>query len=197
MNNSKAIYNFHESIINALKPTLEEGIRSVIVISPTRTDHAQRFIDHVHRHHMWLVQGLNKAIFSKATGNASTLSDLTTMIRTPIFHRLINDTTSEETEGLVDVLERYLNTPKRETCVLFSLSEIGDLIFNPKKLVKPKPEYLLLTDKYLSNSKEKNKMYQLMQIAENRNVKTRIIGAESPAGLRLTQLGGVVCLCTS
>jgi len=27
----KALYNFHESIINALRPTLKEGVRSIIV----------------------------------------------------------------------------------------------------------------------------------------------------------------------
>jgi hypothetical protein len=31
-----------------------------------------------------------------------------------------------------------------------------------------------------------------MQIAANRNIKTRIVDAESAAGLRLTQLGGIV-----
>jgi stalled ribosome rescue protein Dom34 len=33
-----------------------------------------------------------------------------------------------------------------------------------------------------------------MQIAQNKKVKTRVIDAESNAGKRLTQLGGIVCL---
>jgi hypothetical protein len=33
-----------------------------------------------------------------------------------------------------------------------------------------------------------------MQIAQNRNVKTRIVNAESPAGKRLAQLGGMILL---
>ena len=59
---------------------------------------------------------------------------------------------------------------------------------------KPKPEYLLLTDDYLSSSRQKNRVQRLMQIAANRGVKTRVINAESTAGKRLTQLGGIVCL---
>jgi stalled ribosome rescue protein Dom34 len=51
----------------------------------------------------------------------------------------------------------------------------------------------MLTDKYLLNSREKNRIHRLMQIATNRKVKTKIVDAESPAGLRLTQLGGIVC----
>ena len=196
-NDPKAVYNFHESIINALRPTLKEGVRSIIVASPMRTNHAQRFIDHIRRHHIWLVQGPNKAIFSEATGSAGTLSEVAAMTRTSVFHRLINETTSEETESLIDILEKHLHASNQETSMLYSLGEIGDLIFSPWKPSRPKPEYLLLTDKYLSDSCEKNKIHRLMQIAKNRNVKTRIVGAESTAGLRLTQLGGIVCLCAS
>ena len=196
-NDPKAVYNFHESIINALRPTLKEGVRSIIVASPMRTNHAQKFIDHIRRHHIWLVQGPNKAIFSEATGSAGTLSEVAAMTRTPVFHRLINETTSEETESLIDILEKHLHASNQETSVLYSLEETGDLIFGPWKPGRPKPEYLMLTDKYLSDSCEKNRIHRLMQIAKNRNVKTRIVGAESTAGLRLTQLGGIVCLCAS
>jgi hypothetical protein len=33
-----------------------------------------------------------------------------------------------------------------------------------------------------------------MQIAANKKVRTRVVDAESPAGKRLGQLGGIVCL---
>jgi len=191
------MYNFHESIINALRPTLKEGIRSLIVASPMKTNYAQRFIEHIHRHHMWLVQGPNKAILSETTGNAGTLSEVAALTRTSVFHRLINETTSEETESLIDILEKHLHASNQETSVLYSLEETGDLIFSPWKPGRPRPEYLMLTDKYLSDSCEKNRLHRLMQIAKNKKVKTRIVGAESAAGLRLAQLGGMVCLCAS
>ena len=192
-NDPKAAYNFHESIINALRPTLKEGVRSIIIASPARTNYAQRFIDHVRGHHAWLVQGPNKAIFSEATGSASTLSEVAGLTRTPMFHQLISETTSEETENLIDLLEKRLNASNQNTIILYSLKETEDLIFGPQKSGRPKPEYLVLTDKYLSDSREKNRIHRLMQIATNRNVKTRIVEAESTAGLRLTQLGGMVC----
>ena len=59
---------------------------------------------------------------------------------------------------------------------------------------KPKPEYLMLTDEYLSKSRQKYRVQRLMQVAANKGVKTRVISAESTAGKRLTQLGGIVCL---
>ena len=192
-NDPKAAYNFHESIINALRPTLKEGVRSIIIASPARTNYAQRFIDHVRGHHAWLVQGPNKAIFSEATGSAGTQSEVAELTKTPMFHQLMSDTTSEETENLIDMLEKRLNTSNHDTVVLYSLKETEDLIIGPQKPGRPKLEYLMLTDKYLSDSCEKHRIQRLMQIAINRNVKTRIVDAESSAGLRLTQLGGMVC----
>jgi stalled ribosome rescue protein Dom34 len=193
-NNPKALYNFHESIINALRPTLKEGVRSIILVSPARTNYAQEFIDHVREHHTWLIQGTNKAAFSEITGSASTLSQVAALTRTKAFRQLICETTAEETENLIEILEKRLNASEKNNLVLFSLEEAEALILNQQNTSRPKPEYLLLTDKYLADNRKKNRLHRLMQIATNRKVKTRIVNAESPAGVRLTQLGGIVCI---
>ena len=193
-NNPKALYNFHESIINALRPTLKEGVRSIILVSPARTNYAQEFIDHIREHHTWLIQGTNKAAFSEITGSASTLSQVAALTRTKAFRQLICETTAEETENLIEILEKRLNASEKNNLVLFSLEEAEALILNQQNTSRPKPEYLLLTDKYLADNREKNRLHRLMQIATNRKVKTRIVNAESPAGVRLTQLGGIVCI---
>lgn len=188
----KAVYYFHESIVNALRPALNEGIRSIILASPSKTYHAQRFIDHIHRYHAWLFQNPNKAVFSEATGSAGTLSEVAALTRTSEFRKLICETTSEESENLVDVLEKLLNASNQDAIVLYSLKEIEGLILGAHKSGKPKIEYLMLTNKYLAGSCEKNRIHRLMQIAANRNIRTRIVDAESAAGLRLTQFGGIV-----
>lgn len=193
-NNPKALYNFHESIINALRPTLKEGVRSIILVSPARTNYAQEFTAHVREHHTWLIQGSNKTAFSEITGSANTPSQVAALTRTQAFRQLICETTAEETENLIQILEKRLNTSEKSDLVLFSLKEAESLILNKHKTSRPKPEYLLLTDKYLSNNREKNRLHRLMQIAANRRVKTRVVNAESPAGMRLTQLGGIVCI---
>jgi len=190
----KTLYNFHESIINALRPTLKEGVRSIILTSPTRTDYNQKLIDHIRRHQTWLFQGPNKAAISEITGSAGTLSEVASLTRTPAFKRQIRETTSEESENLIQILEERLNTSNQDVAVAYSLEEAENLVIRPRKPGQPKPDYLMLTDKYLSSSHQKNRMQRLIQIAANRNVKTRIVPAESPAGKRLTQLGGLVCL---
>jgi len=193
-NNSKALYNFHESVINVLRPTLKEGVRTVIIASPARSNHAQEFIDHVHEHHTWLTKVPNKAAFSTITGSASTPSQVAALARTPTFKRLISETTTEETENLIEILEKRLSASYKNNLVLFSLEEAENLILKRQKPGRPKPEYLLLTGRYLAETRAKNRVHRLMQIATNRKVKTRVINAESPAGQRLTQLGGLVCL---
>jgi len=193
-NDPKTAYNFHESIVNALRPALKEGVRSIILVFPARTHYAQSFMDHIHSHHAWLVQGPNKATFSEITGSAGTLPEVAALTRTPTFRRLISETTSEETEDLIDMLEKHLNSLNQDKVALYSLMEIEDLILGPQKNSRLTPQYLMLTDEYVSICHEKNRIHRLMQIATNRNVKTRIVDAESTAGLRLRQLGGMVCL---
>jgi stalled ribosome rescue protein Dom34 len=192
-NNPKVLYNFHEAIINALRPTLKEGVRSIIVAAPARTNHAQALINHIREHHKWLSQGPNKAAISLITGSANTPTQVAALTRTQTFQKLISRTTEEETENLIDLLEKRLNA-SQSSAVLFSLEEAETLILQRQKPNNLKPEYLLLTDKYLESTRHKSRLHRLMQIAANKQVKTRIVDAESPAGKRLTQLGGIVCL---
>jgi stalled ribosome rescue protein Dom34 len=189
---SKALYNFHEAIINALRPVLKEGVRSVIAASPPRTSYAQDFLCHIKAHHTWLLQGTNKATFSQITGSASSPSQVAGLTKTGAFKQLIQENAAEETENLLEILEKRLC--KSDNLVLFSLQEAENLILNPQAPGKPQPEYLMLTDDYLAGTRQKNRVNRLMMIAAKNGVKTRVINAESNAGARLTQLGGIVCL---
>jgi stalled ribosome rescue protein Dom34 len=189
---SKALYSFHEAIINALRPVLKEGVRSVIAASPPRTNYAQDFLCHIKAHHTWLLQGTNKATFSQITGSASSPSQVAGLTKTGAFKQLIQENAAEETENLLEILEKRLC--KSDNLVLFSLQEAENLILNPQAPGKPQPEYLMLTDDYLAGTRQKNRVNRLMMIAAKNGVKTRVINAESNAGARLTQLGGIVCL---
>jgi stalled ribosome rescue protein Dom34 len=116
------------------------------------------------------------------------------LAQTEKLRKIVSDTTSEETENLIEILEKRLVINDKKNSVLFSIEEIEDSILKRHKPSRPKPEYLMLTDRYLGERHDKNRLHRLMQIATNKKVKTRIIDAESPAGNRLTQLGGIVCL---
>jgi stalled ribosome rescue protein Dom34 len=190
----KNLYNFHETIINALRPTLKEGVRSIIIASPPKTDYAKTFTDHVRAHHTWLFQGTNKATFSEITGSAADKANVTAMARNPMFRKLIAETTTAEAENLIDQLEKSLNTTNQHTLVLYSLEEIETIILNTSKTTKTKPEHLILTNKHLQTTHKKNRLQRLIQIAQNKKIKTRIVNAETPAGKRLAQLGGIILI---
>jgi stalled ribosome rescue protein Dom34 len=78
--------------------------------------------------------------------------------------------------------------------VLYSLEDTENAIFSPQTVGKPAPEYLLLTNSYLQSSRQKNRVHRLMQIAQNKQIKTRVVTEDSAAGARINQLGGIICL---
>jgi stalled ribosome rescue protein Dom34 len=130
-------------------------------------------------------------------GSAATPSQVAQLANSPAFSELIRETTSEETGGLLDLLEKRLNTSSRENTVLFSLEEAENLILYSPKTSTRKPEYLILTEKYLAGNRQKNRLHRLLQIASNKKIKTKVVDSESPAGQRVAQLGGFVCLAKS
>jgi Predicted RNA-binding proteins len=188
----KALYNFHEAIINALRPTFKEGVKSIIVASAPRTSYAGDLQSHISGHHSWLTQGANRATISLIVGSASSGPQVAALSKKPEFKQLIEENAAEETENLLELLERRLN----DNMVVFSLEEAENLILQVQPPGKPQPEYLLLTNSYLAGCRQKNRIHRLMQIAQNKKIKTRVIDAESNAGARLTQLGSLVCLTT-
>ncbi|MCL2173088.1 MAG: hypothetical protein LBH62_04330 [Nitrososphaerota archaeon] len=197
--NAKAVYSFHEAVINVLRLSLKEGVKSIIVAAPQKTSYSQDFLSHVKEHHQWLFQGVNKASFKQIIGSAITQAQVGNITSSNEFKQSITDSAFEETENLRELLEKRLNTTTRlsslASFVLFSLEEAEDAIYGSQEaLGKPMPEYLLLTDNYLLSEKRKGRLNRLMQIAQNKKIKTRIVNKESPAGARLNQLGGLVCL---
>ena len=188
----KALYNFHESIINLLRPIFKEGVKSIIIASAPRTSYAQDLQNHVTGHHAWLLQGTGKVTISLIVGSASTPPQVSALTQKKEFKQSIQKNVTEETENLLELIEKRLN--QASGLVFFSLEEAENLILHMHSSGKPQPEYLLLTNDYLAKTRQKNRVHRLMQIAQNKKVKTRVIDAESNAGLRITQFGGIICL---
>lgn len=193
-NDAKAVYNFNEATVNALRPTLKEGVKSIIVVAPPRTAYAADFLSHIREHHAWLVQGASKAAFAEIAGSATTTHDVTVLTRTPQFRKIIGETTMEETENLLELLEKRLNAANAEPLVLYSLEEAENAVYSAPTSSKPKPELLIIADSYLAGNRQKGRLLRLQQIAANKGIQTRIVKADSVAGKRVLQLGGLVCI---
>ena len=190
----KALYNFHESVVDALKPVLKEGVRSVVVTAPVRTTYAQDFLEHVRKHHRYLIQSKspNHANFAELVGSADNPIKVAELVKTKEFSKLIAETTSEEADHIINVLEKHLYSTGDNTVVLYSLKEIEDIVYDRTRRNELGTAHLLLTDQYLADSKSKNRIHRLLQISKNKKVKTRIVNAETPAGNRISQFGGII-----
>jgi stalled ribosome rescue protein Dom34 len=188
------LYNFHESVVDALRPVLKEGVRSIVVAAPMKTTYAADFLDHVRKHHTYLIQSKSpdRATFAELVGSADQPNKVAELVKTREFSRLIEETTSGEVDHIVDALEKHLYSMDSNSVVMFSLKEIEDMVYDRKGSNDFRMEYLVLTDKYLADSEDKNRIHRLLQISKNRKVKTRIVNAETPAGKRISQFGGIV-----
>lgn len=190
--NETVLYNFHESIFDALRPALTEGVRSIILTAPMKTTYATDFLNHVRKHHAYLTQSKNpnRAAFAVIIGSADKPDKVAELVKTKEFRSIVTETTSEEADTLIDALEKHLSDSNAVT--LFSLKEIEDVVYAREGRERVGTEYLMLTDKYLADSKEKNRIQRLLQIVKNKQVKTRMVDAETPAGKRISQFGGIV-----
>lgn len=193
---NKRISEFHESIIDVLRPLMKEGIRSIIISSLVKTNYAELFLEHVNKHHAWLVQtkATNTASFGVLEGPARSKDDIIELIETKKYDEIMGITIAKEADKIINVLEKRLNDDVDGEYIIFSLKDIEDIMYSRWEPDDLKPEYLLLTDKYLESSKQKNQLNKLMQIAKNRKVKVKVINEEETnAGARVAQLGGIVC----
>lgn len=188
------LYSFHESVVDALRPMLTEGVRSIVVTAPPKTTYASDFLDHVRKHHSYLTQSKNpnSATFATLIGSADQPHKVAELVKTKKFSELIAETTGGEADHTIKALEKCLCSVNSNCIVLFSLKEIEDRVYEGKKSSDTQTEYLMLTDKYLANSEDKNRIHRLLQISKNKKIKTRVVNTETSAGKRISQLGGIV-----
>jgi stalled ribosome rescue protein Dom34 len=189
----RVLYNFHESVVDALRPVLKEGVRSIVITAPKKTTYATDFLDHVQKHHAYLIQSKqpNRATFAELIGSADQPQRVAELVKTKEFRKLIAETTSEEADHIVNAFEKCLYSTENKSVVLFSLKEIEDMVYDQDRHNNFRTEYLILTDKYLADSEDKNRIHRLLQISKNRKVKTKIVNMETPAGKRISQFGGI------
>jgi stalled ribosome rescue protein Dom34 len=190
----KALYNFHESVLDLIKPILNEGVHTVVVASPSRTSYSTEFLGHIQKHHRYLIQSKNqnRANFAEIIGSADDRLQVAELAITKEFTELIAETTSDEADHIVDHLEKHLYN---NSVVLYALKEIEEKVYK-KEDRNSGTEYLLLTNKYLAESKQKSRIHRLMQIAQNKKIKTKVVDAETFAGNRINQFGGIVFFAT-
>ena len=161
-------------------------------------DVTQRFLEHVQKHHTWLTRAKkdNQVTFGQITGKATNIKQVHWLIEQEETKKIMKVLRNQEGELLVAQLEKALNRTGDQESVFYGLNEIEDIIYKGGKKdnsVLEKIEYLIMTNTYLKNHKQKGRIYRLKQIAENKGIKTKIFLEESPAGFKIQQFGGILC----
>ena len=194
--NKQHLYHFHEEIVNTLRPIIKEGIRSVILLSPPKEKYSDEFLDHVNKHHSWLLKkGDNKVVFSKIVGNqAKTQKDVYYLQTLDIFKEIVDDTSNQEGLLILEELTEIINKNEKFSKILYTWREIDYELRQIKRNPNlPKPNYIILTEEYLQKPKNRNKTHRILQIAKNLEIKTKIVSEESEAGAIVEKFGGLVC----
>lgn len=189
----KQLYHFHEAIVDKLRPIIKEGIKSVVVAAPPKKDYAKEFHNHVNKHHSWLLKkGKNTAAFNEIIGLAKTIKNVNYLVRQDFFKEAVEETSNQEGLLILEDLDKLINKSNDYSKILYTVKEIEKEIDKKWKSYEIKPNYIILTDEYLENSRQKNRIHRILQIAKNHGIRTKIVNAESEAGIRVNSFGGLV-----
>jgi stalled ribosome rescue protein Dom34 len=184
-------YNYHEAVVNALRPILKEGVGSVVVVAPARTSYVKEFLDHVAKHQPWMTRGAGSATFTGIVGSATTQEEVSALVRTGEVQRAIGTSAAGEADRIKGLLESRLAQDDASP-ILYSLYEIEELIFDQRVKGRPEPEHLILTDRFLAA--HRRRAQRLMEASRSRGTRAYVIGVKTAAGQRVEQLGGMVLL---
>jgi stalled ribosome rescue protein Dom34 len=182
-------YNFFESIVDALRPGLKQGIKSVLVAAPDEKDY-QAFMSHIRKHQGWLLKGwgLNTATFEHIREPAMDADQVRDLFRSKGFRARLVESTHVDMRQVMGVLERRLKDPGGIETLLFTLGKVEDAIYRDGR----SPEYILITELFMSRNRRR--VNRLLQVATNKGVKARVVETDAAAGMRIAQFGGLVCM---
>ena len=181
-------YALHEAIVNHLRPRFSEGVKTVLVAAENGGQY-EGFMAHVRKHHSWLLKGweLNIVTFIHLEEPASDPEEVRRLVSTSMFNSKLLEASEGNLNQVMGVLERRLSSPKGIETVVFSLEDAEAAVYG-----ETPPEYLLVLDGFQRKHARRTK--RLLQVAQNRGVKTRVIPSNSSYIARLSQFGGLVCM---
>ena len=181
-------YALHEAIVNHLRPRFGEGVKTVLVAAENGGIY-EDFMAHVSKHHGWLLKGweLNTVTFIRLDEPASDAEEVRRLVSAPGFKSKVLEASEGDLNQVMGVLERRLGSPEGIESVVFSLEEAEAAVYS-----ETPPEYLLVLEEF--QSKHMRRTLKILQVAQNRGVKTRVIPSRSSHTQRLSQFGGLVCM---
>jgi stalled ribosome rescue protein Dom34 len=131
---------------------------------------------------------LNAVTFEHIPEPAMNSGQVRELVKSPGFKGRLSEVTQGDIQQVMDVLEKRLNDPEGIETLLFTLKEVENAVYRGEEI----PEYVLVTEVF--RSRNGRRVDRLLQMAANKDVKTRIVKADTSAGTRINQFGGLVCM---
>jgi len=182
-------YSFYESVVDLLRPSVKQGIKSILVAAPSDRDYTE-FMGHLEKHQGWLLKGwsLNTVTFERIPEPAMSIDQVRVLVKSERFNEKLSSVQGDDVKRVMDALEKLLNDPEGIERILFTIKEVEDAVYGKD----PRPEYILVTEKF--RSMHTRRVGRLLLVASNGGIKTRIVKENTSAGIRITQFGGLVCI---
>jgi len=193
----KQRYNLLEEMVNIIRPVIKEGLKSVLLVDSDKKEYSTSFLDHVNKHHKWLLTGYNCVSIGEIDGVANSLESANFLISREESKLIMDETITDELREIVRRIDKLIHTGDPEKLMLYSLEEIEAIVYEGGKKDKSAAEKLdlmIITASYIEKQVNKSRIYRLLQIARNKGIKTKIISIESQFTDRFNQFGGLLAL---
>jgi stalled ribosome rescue protein Dom34 len=181
-------YNFFESLVDELRPSIKQGVKTVLIASESKKKY-DGFMGHIEKHQGWMLKGyeLNRVVFQFVDGSARDVDAVTGLVNAFDFREKIRKAGEGDMKLVMSVLEKCLASREGIESLMFSLNEVEDAIYGSGEV-----EYILTSQTF--QEQHRRRIQRLFQVAENKGVKTRILPPDSPHTARVAQFGGLICL---
>ncbi|TFG01874.1 MAG: hypothetical protein EU539_13605, partial [Promethearchaeota archaeon] len=131
----KDLYHYFQDLLELLRPLIDIGLRSILLVSPKGKEWPKAFLSHIEKHHRWLIgsKGNNQVFFGQITGNARNNMEVKYLLENKETNEVIKNITSQEAYFIIKKLEKCINIQNPKTTIIYGLREIEDLIYKGGK----------------------------------------------------------------
>lgn len=181
-------YNFFESLVDELRPSIKQGVKTVLLVSESKKKY-NGFMGHIEKHQGWMLKGyeLNRVSFQFVEGSARDVDSVMELVNASGFIETIRHAGEVDMNLVMSVLEKRLATREGIESLIYSLNEVEEAIYGSEEV-----EYILVSQRF--QEQHRRRIQRLLQIAKNKGVKTRVLPLDSPHIGRIAQFGGLICL---
>ena len=183
INKNSNDYTYYEKLINIIRQKIKTGVNSIIILQKQKQDTAKKILEHINKHHKWLITGNNRLFINSLEISLKENENIEGLIKNKEFNKILEEIIELETKELSYKLEEAINENK----IYYSIIEISQIIKETNI-----QGYILISEEFDIENRNNSKYRSLIQISKNKGVKNKIIKLNSILSSRIIDLGGIV-----